>query len=331
MKRKIILFLVVVLLPASFLAGEISVKIKDLTFLDGMKENQVFGFGIVVGLPGTGDSKSSLTRTSLKNFLKSLGMEGDEFVSKNSAAVLVTASLPPYARIGDRIDVKVSSIGDAKSLAGGILIQSPMKGADGKIYAVAQGPLRVADVKNGRTIKTVASVKEGALVEKSITPEVVFEKKHIQFVLKDPDFGVANRIVEAIKKQYKEIKPLMTSSGKIQVPVKNDISLQEFISTIENLEVLAGEKARVVINERSGTIVAGGNIKISRSMVSREGMLVQIGEEEAKRAASMIKDSSTVKELVDALNAIGASTRDIIEILKALKTAGSLHAELIIK
>lgn len=331
MKRKFILFLAVILLPASFLAGEISVKIKDLTFLDGMKENQVFGFGIVVGLPGTGDSKSSLTRTSLKNFLKSLGMEGDDFVSKNSAAVLVTASLPPYARIGDRIDVKVSSIGDAKSLRGGILVQSPMKGADGKIYAVAQGAVRVDDVKNGRTIKTVASIKEGALVETSITPEVVFEKKHIQFVLKDPDFGVANRIVEAIAKQYKGTKPIMTRQGKIQVPVKKDISLQEFISTIENLEVMAGEKARVVINERSGTIVAGGNVKISRSMVSREGMMVQIGEEERKKAVSMIKDSSTVKELVDALNAIGASTRDIIEILKALKTAGSLHAELIIK
>ncbi len=335
MKIKFIMFLSIIFCSGSFLAGEMSVKIKDLTFLDGMKENQVFGFGIVVGLPGTGDSKSSLTRTSLKNFLKSLGMEGDEFVSKNSAAVLVTAGLPPYARIGDRIDVKVSSIGDAKSLAGGILVQSPLKGADGKIYAVAQGPVRVADVRNGRTIKTVASIKEGALVEKSITPEVVFkeknEKEYILFVLKDPDFGVANRIVEAIKKQYKDIKPLLTGEGKIQVPVQKEISLQEFISTIENLEVLAGEKARVVINESSGTIVAGGNVKISRSMVSREGMLVQIGEEERKKAVSMIKDSSTVKELVDALNSIGASTRDIIEILKALKTAGSLHAELIIK
>ena len=141
MKRNLMIILTVFILFPLLAQGEVSVKVKDLTFLDGMKENQIFGFGIVVGLPGTGDSRSSLTRSSLRNFLKNLGMEGDNFVSKNSAAVLVTASLPPYARLGDRVDVKVSSIGDAKSLSGGVLVQSPMKGADGKIYAVAQGPL----------------------------------------------------------------------------------------------------------------------------------------------------------------------------------------------
>ncbi len=331
MKRIFLFIITIVIFCSGVVYGEVTVKIRDLTYLDGLKENQVFGFGLVVGLPGTGDSKSSLTRTSLKNFLKSLGMEGNQFVSKNSAAVLLTAILPPYVRIGDRIDIRVSSIGDAKSLSGGILIQSPMKGADGNVYAVAQGSLEIQKAVNGKEVKTVASIKGGAVVERSITPDVIFDKSHVQFVLKNPDYGVADRIIKAIEKKYKTIKPILTGNGKVRVPLTKEVSLQEFISTIEDLEVKAGNLARIVINERNGTIVAGGNVKISRSLVSREGLLVQIGEEEKKKAVSLIKDSSTVKDLVDALNAIGASTRDIIAILKALKTAGSLHAELIVK
>lgn len=312
------------------LFGEVTVKIRDLTHLDGLKENQVFGFGLVVGLPGTGDSKSSLTRTSLKNFLKSLGMEADKFVSKNSAAVLVTATLPPYVRVGDHIDVRVSSIGDAKSLAGGVLVQSPLKGADNRVYAVAQGSLQMNRPATGKEISTVAVISNGAVVERNITPDILFNKQNIQLVLKNPDYGVADRIIKAIEKKYKDIKPELTREGKIRVPIVKDVSLQEFISTIQELQVKAGNRARVVVNERNGTIVAGGDVRISQSLVSREGLMVQIGEQK-KKAVSLIKDSSTVKELVDALNGIGASTRDIIAILKALKTAGSLHAELIVK
>ncbi len=340
MARKIGAIVILMFLAAVSVHAEVSVKIKDISFIDGLKENQVYGYGLVVGLQGTGDTKKSpLTKSSLKNLLKNLGMEGDDITSANTAAVLVTARLPAFVRVGDRIDVTVSSIGDAKSIEGGILIQSPLRGGDGAIYAVAQGTLSVPRIKNERrAVRTVAQIDGGAVVERQIYPEIVYRDKDDQedrdkifIVLREWDYTVGDSIIKAVANKYPESKPVMASGGRIQVSLLKDISIPEFISTIENIEITPAYRARVVVNERDGTIVTGGEVKVSAAMVSREGLLVEIKETGKKVSASELKDSATVKELVDSLNATGATTSDIIALLKALEASGARHAELIVR
>ena len=334
MKKEVIFITAALLfIIGSYGFAEVSVKVKDISFIDGLKENQVYGYGLVVGLPGTGDTrKTPLTKSSLKNLLKNLGMEGDDITSANTAAVLVTAKLPPFVRIGDRIDVTVSSIGDAKSLEGGILVQSPLRGADNAIYAVAQGTLSVPRIKNERrAVRTVAQIPGAAVVEREINPEVVFDNDKIFIVLKEWDYSVANSIIKAVASKYPDSKPVMAKGGKIQMNLLKDVSLPEFISSIENIEVTPAYRAKIVVNERDGTIVTGGDVKISAAMVSREGLTVEIKETGKKISASELKESATVKDLVDSLNATGATTVDIISILKALESSGALHAELIVR
>ena len=331
-RHRIIIFMMcAVCLVAGAAFSEISVKIKDLGSIDGLKENQVYGYGLVVGLQGTGDTKSPLTQATLKNLLKNLGMENDEIESRNTAAVLVTAQLPPFVRIGDRVDITVSSLGDAKSLEGGILVQSPLRGADNLAYVAAQGPLSVPGNGNGRrSVKTVAVISNGGVVERGIKPEIVVNDS-IFLVLRHWDYSMADRIIKAITEKYSGIEPVMTDNGKIRVPIKKDMGLPEFIASIESIEIAPSLKARVVVCERDGTIVTGGEVRISGSMVSRKGMTIEIENSGKKVSASMIEESATVKGLVDALNSIGATTGDIIAILKALKAAGALHAELIVR
>jgi flagellar P-ring protein precursor FlgI len=340
MKKEVIIITAALFLAfGSYGSAEVSVKIKDISFIDGLKENQVYGYGLVVGLPGTGDSrKTPLTKASLKNLLKNLGMEGDDVTSANTAAVLVTAKLPPFVRVGDRIDVTVSSIGDASSIEGGILVQSPLRGADNIIYAVAQGSLSVPRIKNERrAIRTMAHVPGGAVVEREIRPEIVFRDKddenrfYIFIVLEKWDYTMANSVIKAVASKYPESKPVMVNSGKIQLTLMKDVSLPEFISSIENIEITPAYRAKVVVNERDGTIVTGGEVKISAAMVSREGLTVEIRETGKKISASALSETATVKDLVDSMNATGATTVDIISILKALDASGALHAELIVR
>ncbi|TFH39653.1 MAG: flagellar basal body P-ring protein FlgI [Chrysiogenales bacterium] len=328
---------------AAFIAGmialgapsaraQVSVKVKDLSFIDGLKENQIYGYGLVVGLQGTGDTRRSpMTKSSLQNLLKTLGMEGDDIVPANTAAVLLTARLPAFARVGDRIDVTVSSIGDAKSLEGGILVQSPMRGADNLIYAAAQGSLAVPKVSGSRQgVNTVATVSGGGLVERAVEPEVVFEDA-IFIVLKKWDYTVADGIIKAVAQRYPESGPEIAQGSKIRIKLAKDVALPEFISTIENMEIAPSDSAKVVVSEREGTIVTGGGVRISAAMVSREGLTVEIGGTGGKVSAVALKDAATVKDLVDSLNATGATTTDIIAILKALEASGALHAELIVR
>ncbi|MDY6934310.1 MAG: flagellar basal body P-ring protein FlgI [Spirochaetota bacterium] len=312
--------------------SEISVKIRDIAFIDGLRANQVFGFGLVVGLQGTGDSKSTLIRSSLKNILNNLGLEeGENFTSKNVAAVLITAKLPPFIRVGDRIDITVSSIGDAKSLEGGILIQSPLKGADDIIYVVAQGALSIIDAKKrGKGIRTVAQIINGGVVEREIEPEIITDNS-ISLVLKEWDFTVADRIIKSVSKKYPESKPATTKGGRIRINLPRDVNIVELVSTVENIEITPIARARVVVNEKDGTIVMGEDVKISEVVVSKDGLTVNVEGENSKGNSALLKESSTVKDLMDSLNYIGVNTSEIISILKALKDAGALHADLIIR
>jgi flagellar P-ring protein precursor FlgI len=268
-------------------------------------------------------------------------MEGDDIAAVNTAAVLITARLPAFASVGDRIDVTVSSIGDAKSLEGVILVQSPLRGADGQIYAAAQGPLAVPKTTgNRRGVTTVAAVADGALVERSVEPEVVNvvtgdendKARYIFLVLKNWDYTVADAVIKSVTARYPASEPAIArGGGKIRIRIAEDVSLPEFISTIENIEVAPSDRAKVVVNERDGTVVTGGGVRVSAAMVSREGLTVEIRGTGGKGAAAEIPDVATVKDLVDALNATGATTADIIAILKALETSGALHAELIVR
>ena len=333
MRRTILLvvLLLSIILPLSYGYSEIRIKIRDIAFIDGLRGNQVFGFGLVVGLQGTGDSKSALTKSSLKNLLQNLGLEQEGFDTRNVAAVLITGRLPSFMRVGDKIDVTVSSIGDAKSLEGGILIQSPIKGADDRIYVVAQGPLSIEGAqKRGRAIKTVARITNGGIVVKEIEPDIVVDNS-ISLVLKNWDFSAANKIMKAVSEKYPESIPAISRGGRIRINVPKDMNIIEFVSTIENLEITSVSSSRVVVNEKDGTIVMGEDVKISEVVVSRDGITIKAEGSENKGSAALLKEASTVKDLMDSLNYIGASTHDIISILKALKEAGSLHADLIIQ
>lgn len=316
---------------SGFLHGEVSVKVRDIAVIDGLKENQVFGFGLVVGLQGTGDSKNfTLTNSLLKNLMKNMGLEGDNFISKNAAAVMITAVLPAYSRIGDKFDVAVSSIGDAKSLEGGMLIQSVLRGSDNISYAAAQGALIVSSSKGGgKSVKTAARVAGGGIIEREIKPEPVTDG-NVFLTLRSFDFTVADSVIKAVKDKYSATDPKLTDSGKIQIIYDGRVPLAEFISTIESIEVAPSTRSIVVIYERDATVAAGGEVKISEAMVCREGITVEIGSGK-KGSAHHIQGGATVKELVDAMNATGATTRDIILILKALKESGALHAELVVR
>lgn len=318
------------------LYAEIPVKVKNICFIDGYKTNQAYGYGLVVGLQGTGDSKSVLTKNSLKNLFASMGLQEANPVIKNTAAVIISATLPPNLRIGEKIDVTISSVGDAKSLAGGILVQSPLRGGDGLIYVVAQGKISFPSGENTRSVvKTAGIVVGGGVVEREIKPDFIFKtaenKDYIHLVLNQWDYSTADKLIKALKKKLKNSDVNVGDNGRISITIDSEIPLSEFITNIENIEVVPEARAIVVINEKDGTIVTGGNVTISEAMVSRRGMIVQIEKSEKKISASIIKDASTVKDLVDSLNAIGANTEDMISILKALKDSGALHADLIIK
>jgi flagellar P-ring protein precursor FlgI len=329
--------LIITILPFFLVnvSAEPAVRVKNLTYISGYKKNQVYGFGLVTGLPNTGDSKSNLTRSSVKNLLNSLGIQENDPVTKNIAAVLVTADLPPHIRIGERVDVSVSSIGDARSIEGGILIQSPLRGADDNIYVVAQGKLPESQGNNRNRVKTVSSISGGGIVEKEIRPEYILTDdnniKYIALVLKNWDYSTADKIIKGIKGLYTDLDVSVINGGRIKVPLKQDVPISEFISKIENIEIIPEYRAVVIVNERDGTVVAGGNIVLSEALVSRRGMTVQIENSDLGKNVSMIAESTTIKDLVDSLNAIGAGTDDIIVILKALKESGSIHAELIIR
>lgn len=332
-KKIIPVFMLIMLaLPAG---SEVSVKLRNLCFIDGYKKNQLFGYGMVVGLQGTGDSRSNLTKTSMKNLLRSLGLQETSPLIKNSAAVIISADIPANLRVGDRVDVYVSSIGDARSLEGGVLVQSPLKGADGVIYVVAQGRVIIQGNEDRRGVKTTGIITGGGIAEREIRPEFIVkttdDKDAFYLVLNDWNYSTADKIIKTLQKKLKESTVSLADNGRIMITIPENTPLAEFIGTIENTEIVPDMKATVVINEKDGTIVTGGNVIISEAMISRRGMIIEIENSEKKQSAEYIKDSTTVQELVESLNSVGAGTADIIAILKALKASGALHAELIVR
>ncbi|WP_170610983.1 flagellar basal body P-ring protein FlgI [Ruegeria arenilitoris] len=362
-----VLALILFLLPGLATAG--AIRLKDLVDFDGVRGNDLVGYGLVVGLNGTGDGlrNSPFTEEIMSNILERLGVNvtGEEFRPKNVAAVMVTASLPPFSRVGSQIDITVSAIGDSKSLLGGTLIMTPLNAADGQIYAVAQGTVLAGGaVAEGeaasvvRGVPTSGVVPSGARVEREIDFELS-ALTQMRLALREPDFTTAGRIETAINAEFNRAVAIMRDSGTVEIDIAatQSISTAHAIGRIENILVQPEAKARVVVDQRSGTIVMGRDVRISRVAVSQGNLTLTVEEtpvavqpnpfargetvvvprtvaeieEEEGTGLAEIPEAATLSEVVSGLNALGVSPRDMIDILKTIKAAGALHAEFVVR
>lgn len=353
-----------------FVAQAAPVRIKDLVNIDGVRGNDLVGYGLVVGLDGSGDGlrNAPFTEEAMSNLLERLGINvtGEQFRPKNVAAVLVTATLPPFARAGSQIDVTVSAIGDAKSLLGGTLIMTPLNAADGEIYAVAQGSIiaggATAEGDGERVtqgVPTAGTIPSGARVER----EIAFDMNSLtnfRLALRNPDFTTAVRIEQAINSGIGRRIARMTDSGTVQLnfEASGATSPAHLISALENIEVSPAQAAKVVVDQRSGTIVLGADVRISRVAVSQGNLTLRVQEEpivvqpnpfsrngesivvprtdavieeEQGIGLALVDDAVTLPAVIEGLNALGVNPRDMIDILKAIKAAGALHAEFIVQ
>lgn len=349
------------------------VRIKDIARVQTQRAHSVVGYGLVTGLAGTGDSPTNrATRQSISNTLAqfNLAVPPDAVTSRNVAAVVVSAALPAHARPGDVIDISVTSMGDARSLVGGNLMLAPLQGPDGRVYALAQGPLTVGGYKydaNGNVVQknhpTAATVPGGATVEIS-PPGAVRAAPTESFAISlfSPDYTTAGRMADAINKVFGGLTAKATDAQAVmvQVPPGQQQDLVNFIRQIEVLEVTTDQRARVVINERTGTVVSGAAVRIEPVAISYGDLKISIASEtnvsqplvlggfnpnvasvpftntridvqEQSGAALVTKAGGTVSDLVQALAKLKTNTRDVVSILKALKAAGALHAELIVQ
>lgn len=344
-----------------------AVRIKDIADLKGVRHNQLVGYGLVVGLEGTGDSDDSLfTIQSLASLLEKMGVTvqpSDIEDVENVAAVMVTADLPAFASQGSRIDVLVSSIGDAENLQGGTLLFTPLKAADGNVYAVAQGPVSTGGFavsgNSGDQVQknfpTVGRVVSGALVEKEIDSNFN-QKDSLTLALHVPDFTTATRVAQAINRAfYSQLaKTENAASIRVRVPETYLGNIVQFITMIESLGVTPDIVSKVVVNERTGTVIMGQNVRISTIAIAHGNLSIQIDEsqdvsqplpftrggetvvtpesdvlvKEGKNPLFLVESGVSIGEVVKALNALGVTPRDLIAIFQALKAAGALQAEL---
>ena len=360
-----ILLGVIILLAAGAVTAP-AARIKDIANIRGVRQNQLFGYGLVVGLDGTGDGNKSLfTVQSLSSMLERMGVttHPDQLKVKNVAAVMITANLPPFARTGSRIDVLVSSIGDAKNLQGGTLLLTPLKGADGNVYAVAQGPVSTGGFPYGKgtgtgvqkNFPTVGRIADGALIEREIANNFN-QSEELTLALHAPDFTTATRVAQAINMAFGDDLATAPDAGTIKVKVPDLYRGRsvELVALIENLGVTPDMVSKVIINERTGTVIMGENVRIATIAIAHGNLSIQVnrqdnvsqplpfsrgGEtvvtsdrqmtvEEGRNPLFLVESGVSIGEVVRALNALGVSPRDLIAIFQALKAAGALQAEL---
>ena len=369
MMRLFALFGLMVLILSAAAAEANAIRIKDLVEFDGVRGNDLVGYGLVVGLNGTGDGirNAPFTEDIMSNILERLGVNitGEQFRPKNVAAVFVTAVLPPFGRAGATIDVTVSAIGDAKSLLGGTLVMTPLNAADGEIYAVAQGTVIAggasAEGDAGGVVQgvpTAGVIPAGARIEREIEFDFT-QLKSIRLALRDPDFTTAQRIENAINGSYGNVVSRMLDAGTVVLDIgaTGAVSPAHALGQVENIVVEPERKARVVVDQRSGTIVMGEDVRISRVAVSQGNLTLRIEEqplvvspnpfteaapiviprtdasltEEPGIGLAEVPGGTSLSEVIAGLNALGVSPRDMIDILKSIKAAGALHAEFIVR
>ncbi|MAC80916.1 MAG: flagellar biosynthesis protein FlgA [Rhodobacteraceae bacterium] len=364
---RLFLTLLLIFLPAMLPASP--VRLKDLVEFDGVRGNDLVGYGLVVGLNGTGDGlrNAPFTEDIMSTILERLGVNvtGEQFRPKNVAAVLVTASLPPFSRAGSQIDVTVSAIGDAKSLLGGTLVMTPLNAADGQIYAVAQGTVlaggvvaegAAASVTTG--VPTAGLIPSGARVEREIDFQLS-SLSTVRLALREPDFTTAGRIEDVINREFRRDVAIMRDSGTVELDIgaTRTESTARALQRVENLLVEPQLKARVVVDQRSGTIVMGADVRISRVAVSQGNLTLRVEEapiavqpnpfsegqtvivqrtgadiqQEPGISLAEVPEGTSLSQVIGGLNALGVSPRDMIDILQAIKAAGALHAEFVVR
>ena len=308
-------------------------RIKDIANVRGVRDNQLIGYGVVVGLKGTGDSKAEFTNKSILRMLDKLGMkvEDKEVASKNVAAVIITASLPPFARAGNKIDITVNSIGDATSLAGGTLIQSPLRAADQNTYAVAQGSLLIGTGADSHS--TAGRIPNGAIIERDVAEDFT-SRKMFRLTLHNPDFTTAARLSKRINMDLSGKYATAKDAGTVDiiVPFSYEGRAVELLATIEALEVTPDSRARVLVNEKTGTVVIGDTVRISRVAISHGDLTVKVAGSNTKSKdgdrVAVFDSGTSVGDLVKSLNQLGVAPRDLITVLQNIKAAGALQGEL---
>jgi flagellar P-ring protein precursor FlgI len=344
-------------------------RLKDIVTFEDVRENQLTGYGLVVGLQGTGDGlrNAPFTEQSFRSLLDSFGIvaESGRARLKNIAAVMVTADLPPFARKGNRIDVRVASLGDATSLQGGTLVMTPLRGADGEVYAVAQGQVIIGGFRASGQAESLAAgvptsgrVPSGAIVEAEVAAPLA-ESRAMLLSLRTADFSTAVRIVDAInalsRSRYGMQAAREIDARAIEVSVPKKVSAARFIAEIENIEVESDTPARVVLDENTGTVVIGQNVRIDRVAVTHGTLTVRVTEmptvvqpapfsegQTAVEPATVVEanqpdtqlaivDGASLQSLVEGLNILGVKAGDVITILQAIKSAGALHAEIVLE
>jgi flagellar P-ring protein FlgI len=348
----------------AFATEPVAIKIRDLTNVEGVRENPLIGYGMVVGLTRTGDSQQTIfTTQTLANIMQRMGAQIPALTARisNVAAVFVTSSLPAFARPGTQLDVTVSSIGDAKSLEGGLLLLTPLYGADGQVYAAAQGPIAVggyavggAGASKQLNHPTLGRIPAGGRVERILA----FDFNHltpVSLLLRDPDFSMAGEISDAINREFGHTVASARDGGRVEVdPAATGVAnMTAILARIENLTVAVQRRARVVVNERTGTIVMGKDVRLGAVSILHGGFSVQIsteysvsqpaplsqGKTEVVPATDLqakdrparrleIGEGASIDQLVGGLQSMGATARDVISILQAIKAAGALDADL---
>lgn len=344
----------------------LTVRVKDLADIEGVRSNQLIGYGLVVGLNKTGDrvQQNLYARQTLQNLLERMGISTNAAGLKpdNIATVLVTADLPPFSRQGSKIDVTVSSIGDAKSLQGGTLVLTTLKGIDGQVYAVAQGSISIGGISaggGGNSVEinhpTVGRMPNGATIERSIPTELAANNQ-LTLVLRNEDFSTAAKLNEVVNKNFGAgtSKALDGRNIEVKLPAKFADNRVGFIAELENLRLTPEKIAKIIINERTGTIIMGREVRIQAVAISQGGVTIRVGTEyevyqpapltnvaentvvptttvdvkEKKAESVILPDGATIDEVVRGLRTLGVSARDIISILQAIKSAGAMNADL---
>lgn len=345
----------------------VAARLKDIADVEGVRGNQLYGFGVVIGLNGTGDGNAvAFTTKGLSNMLDRMGVRvnPEQIKVKNVASVIVTATLPPFVRPGSKIDITLSSLGDAKSLQGGTLVFTPLRGADGNVYAVGQGAVTVGgfSVEGGgdsaqKNHPTVGSIAGGAIIERSI-PFDLFQSQRVRIVLREPDFTTMTRVVQEVNRTLGRPVATAVDSASVEIPLVAELGTDpiSLVAKLEQIDVEQDVGARIVVNEKTGTIIMGENVRLSRVALAHGNLNIAIRSEtqvsqpnafaeqgqtavvenadvtvgEEMSGLNVVGGAVTLGELVQALNALGASPRDFVSIFNALKRSGALHAELVI-
>ncbi len=363
--KKVLCTILLLLLTSA--GSAMATRIKDIASFDGVRDNQLIGYGLVVGLNGSGDSdQTRFPVQSLVNVLERMGVTVNraDITVKNVAAVMVTATIHPFAKQGTTLDVLVSSLGDSKSIAGGTLLMAPLKGGDGQVYAVAQGGVLTNSFSYGgqasaaqKNHPTAGRVPGGALVEREI-PNNLSSRSSLKLNLHQPDFTTAIRMAAAINSKFPNNPASCSDPGTVtlEIPAEYQGRNVEFVASLEHLEVQQDSPARVVLNERTGTIVVGDNVRIATVAVSHGNLTLYIKEapqvsqpapmsikgetavvprttvkvSEGEGGLALVREGANIGEVVRALNALGVTPRDLIGIMQSIKAAGALRAELLV-